>query len=122
MLLPRSLDNLPCQCIASALLYDRQQGGIAAYANAKGKLGLTMSCLESRLMAGVSFLWFHRGACVPDAVELLHTEHRAQVIGDLLQALLVLLVNDQEGHRLHLPQTPEILKYRRHFGLCITSI
>ena len=38
--------------------------------------------------------------CVPDAVQLLHTQHWTQVIGDLLKALLVLLVDDQEGHSL----------------------
>lgn len=41
---------------------------------------------------------------IPDAVELLHTEHWAQVISDLLQALLVLLMNHQEGHCLQLQQ------------------
>lgn len=38
---------------------------------------------------------------VPDAVELLHTQHWAQVIGDLLQALLVLLVDHKESDSLH---------------------
>ncbi len=41
---------------------------------------------------------------VPDAVELLHTEDRAEIVGDLLQALLVLLVDDQEGHSLQAMQ------------------
>ena len=35
-----------------------------------------------------------------DAVQLLHAQHRAEVVGDLLQRLLVLLVDHQEGHRL----------------------
>ncbi len=40
-----------------------------------------------------------------DAVELLHAEHGAQVVRDLLQRLLVLLVDHQECHRLHVPTT-----------------
>jgi len=35
-----------------------------------------------------------------DPVQLLYAENWAQVIGDLLQRLLVLLVNHQECHRL----------------------
>lgn len=35
-----------------------------------------------------------------DAVQLLHAQHGAQVVGDLLQRLLVLLVDHQESHRL----------------------
>mmetsp|Transcript_16539 Transcript_16539/g.49489 ORF Transcript_16539/g.49489 Transcript_16539/m.49489 type:complete len:357 (+) Transcript_16539:835-1905(+) len=35
-----------------------------------------------------------------DAIQLLHAEDRAEVVGDLLQALLVLLVNHQEGDGL----------------------
>ena len=35
-------------------------------------------------------------ANVPDTVQLLHAEDRAEVIGDFLQALLVLLVNHKE--------------------------
>ena len=37
---------------------------------------------------------------VPDAVQLLYTEYRAQVVGDLLQALLVLLMNHKESDSL----------------------
>ena len=33
---------------------------------------------------------------LPDTVQLLHTEDRAEIIRDLLQALLVLLVNHKE--------------------------
>ena len=35
-----------------------------------------------------------------DAVQLLHAEHGAQIRGDLLQRLVVLLVDDQEGDSL----------------------
>ena len=46
-----------------------------------------------------------------DAIQLLHAEHRAQVCRDLLQGLVVLLVDDQEGHRLH----PEVLRQWRQY-------
>ena len=41
-----------------------------------------------------------------DAVELLHAEHGAQVVCDLLQRLLVLLMDHQERHRLRAPAPP----------------
>ena len=40
---------------------------------------------------------------LPDTIQLLHAQHWAQVIGDLLQILLVLLVDDQEGDSLQQP-------------------
>ena len=41
-----------------------------------------------------------------DAIQLLHAEHGAEVIGDLLQRLLVLLMDHQERHRLRHTHPP----------------
>ena len=36
-----------------------------------------------------------------DAVQLLHTQNRAQICRNFFQRLVVLLVDDQEGHSLY---------------------
>eukprot|EP00955_Chlamydomonas_euryale_P045908 353273-Chlamydomonas_euryale.AAC.1 len=47
-----------------------------------------------------------------DAVELLHTEHRAQVGGDLLERALLLVADDQKLYRL--PDPPQLLPRIAH--------
>ncbi len=63
----------------------------------KGKIDAELASWET-VSVFVAVVPVHGG----DAVQLLHAQHGAQVVGDLLQRLLVLLVDHQERHRLRI--------------------